>query len=111
MSSHPTRSSTPLGVKLLAALVAIDGGLFLLEGLKAFGAGAPEAAFLMSGLAVIQLLVAVGLWMLEPYAWGATMFVLGVIFVVEAAVGAHVGALLSGGIAVYLYTQKGHFET
>lgn len=111
MSSHPTRSTPPLGVKLLAALVTFDAGLFLVEALRAFGAGAPEVAFLMAGLGVLQLIVAVGLWMLEPYAWGAAMFVLGVIFVVEVAVGAHVGALLSGAIALYLYTQKETFET
>lgn len=98
-------------MKVLAGLVAVDAALFGLEALRALSAGVPEAAFLGGGLAVLQFLVAVGLWMLEPYAWGATTFVLAVVFLAEAAMGAHYGALLSAGVGLYLYTQKHRFET
>lgn len=111
MSSHPTRSSAPLGVKLLAGLIAVDGAKSLLWGLGALAAGDVPVAILVGGFSVMQLLVAVGLWMLEPYAWGVATFATGGILLVEVATGQIPGALLSGGVLLYLFVQRGQFET
>lgn len=111
MSSHPTRTSAPLGVKLLAAAVAVDGGIALLHGLGALAAGDLPVAVLVGGFSMMQLLVAVGLWALEPYAWGVAAFATGSVLVVEVATGQLPGAALSGGVLLYLLSTKRLFET
>lgn len=111
MSSHPTRTTAPLGVKLLAGLVAVDGAIALLSGLRALGAGDLPLAVLVGGFALLQLLVAVGLWTLEPYAWGVAAFATASVLIVEVATQQLQGALLSGGVLLYLLVQRKHFET
>lgn len=111
MSSHPTRTSTPLGVKLLAALIAVDGALSVPNALAALAAGNLPIAVLIGGFSVLQMLVGVGLWKLEPYAWGVAAFATASVFLVELATGHVPGALLSGGVLLYLLVVKGKFET
>lgn len=111
MSSHPYRSSAPPGVKALAAFVAIDAAYALVYGLGALGDGQLPIAVLLGGFALMQALVAVGLWTLEPAAWGVAAFVTAGVFLVEVAVWQPVGAAMSGAVLVYLLAVRDEFET
>lgn len=111
MSSHPVRSSAPLGIKVLAALVFVDGAVFMLNGLSMLIGGNLPVATIAIGLSSLELLVAAGLWRLEPYAWGAAMFVLGFAFTIELATTHWPGAVLTAAIGLYLFSRKDLFET
>jgi hypothetical protein len=111
MSSHPVRSSAPLGVQLLAGLIVIDGLMSLLVGLSALVKGDIPVAILIGGFSLLQMTVAVGLWTLEPYAWGVAAFGTASVLVVEVATGHLPGALLSGGLLAYLLVVRDEFET
>lgn len=111
MSSHPVRSSAPLGVKLLAGLIAVDGLMSLLVGLNALAHGELPVAILIGGFSLLQIAVAVGLWMLEPYAWGVAAFATAGVLIVEVATWHLPGALLSGGVLLYLLVVRDKFET
>lgn len=111
MSSHPYRSSAPPGVKALAVFVAIDAAYALVYGLGALGDGQMPIAIILGGFAVMQALVAVGLWTLEPAAWGVAAFVTAGVFVVEIAVWQPIGAALSGAVLAYLLFTREEFET
>ena len=65
-------SSRPLGITIIAALALIAGVLGILASLTIFGLGGSLAAF--SGLvtlviALVELVMAYGLWMLMPWSW------------------------------------------
>jgi hypothetical protein len=111
MSSHPVKSSAPLGIKLLSALVIIDGAGLLWNGITLLIGGNLPVATMAIGLATLQILVAAGLWMLEPYAWGAAMFVLGFVFTLEVATGYLPGAALTAVVGLYLFSKRDLFET
>lgn len=111
MSSHPVKSSAPLGIKVLAALVFVDGAVFMLNGLSMLLGGNLPVATMAIGLSTLEILLAAGLWKLEPYAWGVAMFVLGFAFTLEVATAHLPGAALTGVLALYLFSKKDLFET
>ena len=69
--SGPTRAR-PLGITIIAALAVIAGAFGLLASLAIFGLGGGLAAF--SGLvtlviALAELVMGYGFWMLRPWSW------------------------------------------
>jgi hypothetical protein len=112
MSSHSTRDSAPLGVKLLAALAFADAGQMLLSGLPKVLFGVPGwIVFLVfAGIALSQVLTGIGLLMMEPYAYQASLasFTLGLLG--DLLSGNLLGAVSSLVILTYLYAQRGKFR-
>lgn len=109
MSHHSHRSSAPLGVKVMALLVGLDGLLAVVQGLGIVG-GVLPLGLLLVALGVLHLVVAYGLWQLEPYAytWGMGIFGLGL--VVDLLAGNLYGAGLSGINMYVLYHYRGLFR-
>ena len=117
----PLNRERPLGITIIAAVVGIlavfhiCGGLgllirapflpFLGNGLFSIFTGA-FAGIIAIVLAVINLVVAEGLWRLRPWAFWVTVVVLG-INVLEGLFGAggFLGLLVSAAILVYMFVD------
>ena len=105
MSHHSYRSSAPLGVKILAAMTALDGLLSLFAGLALLGSTLPLGLF-VSVVGIVQLLVSYGLWQLEPYAytWGLGLFGL------SAVLDLFIGNIHGAGISIINIMILYHFR-
>lgn len=125
MPSYSHRS-TPLGVKIIAAVGLLGCLLDLLSGLGLVGSGlfslgtglfgfVPGFSNVVGGaltivIALVKALVLLGLLALLPWAWSAALVVYGLDFVVNLLSGDVFGAVLALVIAGYLYSQKRAFE-
>lgn len=110
MSHHEWRSSAPLRVKILAVWTAVDGLLAVMAGLGSANVGGLPVGLVLLAVGGLQLVVAYGIWVLEPYAypWGMTLF--GISFVLDLAVGNVLGAGASAVNLVVLHHFRDLFR-
>lgn len=116
--------TAPLGIKLLAVLLALEflPPLLVLIGAVASRYGPSGFLLFLLGLvpASAALVVPYGLWTLKPWAYKLTMaYLLFVLLFWLAAPGftnvgyavAVVSLAVASLLAGYLYTRRGHFDT
>ena len=65
--------SRPLGITIIAIIVAIYGVLSIIAGIGLLSAGATVPGVIALVLGVLQLILAWGLWTLHPWAFWATV--------------------------------------
>lgn len=110
--TYGTRSGAPPGVKVLAGVAALDGLLVLLgvPGAVLLGLPGPIVAAIYLVVGLSELITAVGLVMLEPYAYSAAKWSYGVGLLLDVLRGNVVGAVLSLFVLGYLYLRREEFE-
>lgn len=106
MSTVRTRSSAPIGVKVIAAVAVFDGLLMLLGALGSFLSFNFLWAAVLGAIAIAQLAVAAGLVTLRPYAWTVAMAVFGASLVADLLATDLLGVVVSGALLAYLYAKK-----
>ena len=109
-------ASTPAGVKLIAALTAIYGLLWLIAGgmwaTDSTGLG-PAPIYFVVAIAIVA--VAAGLWTLDPFAWmlAVGLYGFGVTWTAVQALGGDPGQLPCGIVGVvllgYLFVVRARF--
>ncbi|MGE5619006.1 MAG: hypothetical protein ACM3US_07070 [Sphingomonadaceae bacterium] len=102
----------PIGVTLIAILLAVNGVVVLVSSIGAFGPAPGGTASVVIGVifGLALLYLAYGLWTLQLWAWWATValeglnaiFSLLAIFVAPGAVSAWVSLILAAVIVGYL---------
>ena len=110
MTRHRRRfSSAPLGVKVTAFLVALDGLVAVLSGLGIV-VGAPPVGLLQIIVGALHLVIGYGLFETEPYAysWGMGVFALGL--ALDLLTANVYGAGLSALNMYILYHYRGLFR-
>jgi hypothetical protein len=110
MSHHRYHSSAPTGIKLLAVMTAVDGVVSTSRGFELLAAGASLVALTLLLMGLLDLVLAFGLWQLEPYAYVLGMGVFGAGVVVDLAAGSPIGAVLSATTLSMLYHYRGLFR-
>lgn len=118
---EPTTAGRPIGVTILAVLAAIAGVLGLLGSLAFFGLLASASGlFMMIGLltlvmSVLYLVLAYGLWTLQPWAWmlgiglsavSIVLTLLGLVQGTQEMIGAIISIVISAAIIYYLLTPQ-----
>lgn len=109
--SHLTR---PLGVTLIAILLALDGILAIVQSLALLSA--PLAFILTLVFGLVLLYLAFAMWKLQPWAWMATLVLEGLnaIFAILAiitapgAIGAWISLIIAAVIVYYLTRPEVH---
>ena len=97
----------PFGVTLIAILLAIEGILALIA---AFGAVDTLTLILGVLFGVALLYLAYGVWTLQPWAWTATLIVVGIyavfsliaVIMAPGSIGAWISLILAAVIVWYL---------
>ena len=67
--------SRPLGITIIAIIVAIYGVLSIIAGIGLLSAGVTVPGVIGLILGVLQLILAWGLWTLQPWAFWATVII------------------------------------
>jgi len=108
-----TGRSAPLGVRLLAVVVAL-GGLKNVADAAALGLGGGPlgvaAGVALLAWAAVVLATAAGIWTLEPYAWTAAVGIYAVNVAFDLLTADLLGLLWDGSTLVYLYRRRDRFE-
>lgn len=121
----PQEPGLPIGVAILAVLIGIVGGLFILAGvlLAALGIILPLtfSAFSSYGSLIVGVIlliigliilgVALGLWHQRLWALVLAIIVFGLYFISDALAGAYfsLGAIISLVLVIYLIAVHRHF--
>lgn len=109
MSHHRYHSSAPFGIKILAALAAVDG---LQSMFRAFGMMRTSVvlALAVAVVAGLHLALSYGLWQMEPYAYALGLAIFGVGAALDLLTGNIEGTVLSGITISMLYHYRGLFR-
>lgn len=110
--------SAPLGIKILCVLAVISGVFGLFGGFVALFSS--PLGFVVGLVAMVlslaQLVVAWGLWTLQPWAWTLTMIVYGLDLLVDVfklLTGnalAIVGIIIGGLLLAYVYSKRDYYK-
>lgn len=100
----------PLGVTLIAILLAINGIVGILGGLALFASGSLAGGIIGIAFGLVLLYVAYGMWTLQRWAWLTTLVIEGLnglfalitIITSRGATGAWISLILAGVIIAYL---------
>ena len=93
--------SRPLGITIIAIIVAIYGVLSIIAGIGLLSAGVTVPGVIGLILGVLQLILAWGLWTLHPWAFWATV-VLEVLALIEGIFTLTQGSAASGIIGIVI---------
>ena len=116
-----TKKSPPLGIMLLAGIHLIEGALLALGGLALGVIGALGIDQILPGVgafgaavtlvsAIFLILLGLGLWRGEKWAWLLTFFFQGLSFIGAIIDAKMFAALVSGSIVFYLYMKRSYFH-
>jgi uncharacterized membrane protein (DUF2068 family) len=115
MLQEPVVRRRPLGITIIAIIVAIYGILSIIGGIALLGAS-PTAAIIAIIIGVLQLILAWGLWTLQRWAFWATVIieVLAVINGILALVGHStvgpapgiIGIIIALIVLIYLFADR-----
>ena len=116
-----TKKSPPLGIMLLAGIHLIEGALLILGSLALGVIGALGIDQILPGVgafgaavtlvsAIFLILLGLGLWRGEKWAWVLTLAFQGLSFIGAIMDAKMVAALVSGSIVFYLYMKRSYFH-
>jgi hypothetical protein len=110
MSHHRYHSSAPFGIKSLAVVTVADGLMSLWTALQLFAGAEPLLALGVGVVGLSHVVLAYGLWQLEPYAYplGIAMFAASALL--DLLAGSPLGAVVSGFTLWMLYIHRGLYR-
>ena len=105
--------SRPLGITIIAIIVAIYGVLSIIAGIGLLSAGVTAPGIISLILGVLQLILAWGLWTLQRWAFWATVILEvlallnGIFAFTQHNTGAGIGAIVIALIVlIYLFADR-----
>jgi hypothetical protein len=89
----------PLGISIIAVIMAIQGVLGILGGILLLAGGVPALGLITLILGVLYLVLAWGLWTLKPWAFWGTV-ILEVLTLINGIFGLGLGRATSGILSI-----------
>lgn len=114
-----TRTSAPLGIKVICVLGTLGAGLGLVGGfgLMALGGAGVVLGPVVLVLSLAQLAAVFGLWTLQSWGWTLAMVLYGLDAVIDLVglvlgdLGSILGLFIAVVILGYIYSKRDHYRS